>query len=102
MNVFLTGATGYIGRVIAAKLQAAGHTIVGLARNEATAAKLVKRSIQPFFGDLQNPEQLAEAARQADGVIHTAFIHDFEDWAGAALCTSAGKSPSRVALSCRE
>ncbi len=83
MKVFVTGATGYIGTVIAEKLQKAGHTVVGLARNETSANKLAKRNIEPFPGDLQHPESLALAARQADGVIHTAFIHDFDNWAGA-------------------
>lgn len=83
MNVFLTGATGYIGSIIAEKLQAAGHTIVGLARNEVTAKKLAKQNIKPFLGNLQEPDRLADAARQTDGVIHTAFIHDFDDWESA-------------------
>ena len=83
MRIFLTGVTGYIGSVIAEKLQAAGHTVVGLARNHKTATRLEQRQIEPFLGDLQNPEGLALAAQQADGVIHTAFIHDFDDWAGA-------------------
>ena len=83
MKVFLTGATGYIGSVIAEKLQAAGHSIIGLARNERTAETLVKRNIQPLLGDLQHPERLADAAKQSDGVIHTAFIHDFDNWADA-------------------
>lgn len=83
IRIFLTGATGYIGSVVAEKLQAAGHTVVGLARSSTTAAQLKKRQIEPFLGDLQNPDGLAAAAQQADGVIHTAFIHDFEDWAGA-------------------
>lgn len=83
MKVFLTGATGYIGSVVAEKLQAVGHSIIGLARNEAAAERLVKRNIKPFLGDLENPEQLADAARQADGVIHTALIHDFDNWASA-------------------
>ncbi|MEH2251404.1 NAD-dependent epimerase/dehydratase family protein [Nostoc sp.] len=43
-QVFLTGATGYIGAVIATKLQAAGHTVVGLARSEASAASLRYRN----------------------------------------------------------
>lgn len=83
MKVFLTGATGYIGSVVAEKLQAAGHTVVGLARNKAAAQKLQKQNIEPFLGDLQHPESLTSAARQTEGVIHTAFIHDFDDWIGA-------------------
>lgn len=83
MKVFLTGATGYIGTVIAEKLQEAGHTVVGLARNETSANKLAKRNIEPFIGNLENPESLAIAAKEADGVIHTAFIHNFDNWAGA-------------------
>jgi len=109
MNVFLTGATGYIGSVVAEKLQAAGHTIVGLARNEATAKKLAKRNIKPFIGDLQNPEPLIDAARQTDGVIHTAFIHNFDDWTGAVqtdcrviaafTCALAGSGKPLIATS---
>lgn len=83
MKVFITGATGYIGSIVAEKLQAAGHTVIGLARNSASATRLKKRKITPFIGDLQNPDGLALAAQQSDGVIHTAFIHDFDDWAGA-------------------
>jgi nucleoside-diphosphate-sugar epimerase len=83
MRVFLTGATGYIGSVVAEKLQAAGHTVIGLARSSATAARLEERQIIPFIGDLKHPDGLADAAEQADGVIHTAFIHNFDDWAGA-------------------
>ncbi|ESA31960.1 nad-dependent epimerase dehydratase [Leptolyngbya sp. Heron Island J] len=83
MQVFLTGATGYIGSVVAERLLAAGHTVIGLARSSATATRLEKRQIVPFIGDLQQPEGLAVAAQESDGVIHTAFIHDFDDWAGA-------------------
>lgn len=79
MKVFLTGATGYIGSLVGAQLQAAGHTVVGLARTEAAADKLKQRGIEPLLGDLQDTEILAQAARAADGVIHTAFIHDFSD-----------------------
>lgn len=83
MKVFLTGATGYIGSVVAEKLQAAGHSVVGLARNDAADAKLRKLGIEPYRGDLREPESLARAAQEADGVIHTAFIHDFSDFEGA-------------------
>lgn len=83
MKVFLTGATGYIGTVVAEQLQQAGHTIVGLARSEAAAAKLRERNIQPLLGELGDVEKLARAAQQADGVIHTAFMHDWSDFASA-------------------
>ncbi|HEY9606366.1 MAG TPA: SDR family oxidoreductase [Allocoleopsis sp.] len=83
MKVFLTGATGYIGSLVAEQLQAAGHTVVGLARTEASADKLKHRGIEPLLGDLRDTQTLAQAARAADGVIHTAFIHDFSDIEGA-------------------
>lgn len=83
MKVFLTGATGYIGSLVGEQLQAAGHTVVGLARTEASANKLRERGIEPLLGDLRDIETLAQAAQAADGVIHTAFIHDFSDIDGA-------------------
>ncbi|MDV2991233.1 MAG: Aurachin B dehydrogenase [Chroococcidiopsis sp. SAG 2025] len=103
MKVFLTGATGYIGTVVAEKLQAAGHQVVGLARNSAAAQKLLTRNIEPFLGDLQQPAQLALGASQVDGVIHTAFIHDFDDWVGAvrADCRVIAAFTNALAGSCK-
>lgn len=83
MKVFLTGATGYIGAVVAEKLQADGHSVVGLARNDAAEASLREQNIEPFRGDLRQPKDLTRAAQETDGVIHTAFIHDFSDFEGA-------------------
>ncbi|MBD2099480.1 SDR family oxidoreductase [Leptolyngbya sp. FACHB-261] len=83
MKVFLTGATGYVGTVVAEKLRAAGHRVVGLARNDAAEAVLRERNIEPYRGDLQEPEGLISAAKAADGVIHTAFIHDFNNFDSA-------------------
>jgi len=83
MHVFLTGATGYVGSRVGKQLQAAGHTVVGLARTEASANKLRQLGIEPLLGDLQDTKLLAQAARSADGVIHTAFIHDYSDFEGA-------------------
>jgi nucleoside-diphosphate-sugar epimerase len=76
MHVFLTGATGYLGSHAAIRLLAAGHSVTGLARNEAAAAKLVRSGIAPVHGDLRQPALLADAARRADAVIHAAFSHD--------------------------
>lgn len=83
MKVFLTGATGYIGSVIAEKLQNKGHEIVGLARNDESEAKLREHGIEPLRGDLKTIESLKNGARAADAVIHTAFIHDFGSYDSA-------------------
>lgn len=77
MKIFLTGATGYIGSVVAEKLQNKGHEIVGLARSEESEAKLRERGIAALRGDLNDVESIKRGAREADAVIHTAFIHDF-------------------------
>lgn len=78
MKVFLTGGTGYIGSVIAENLQQAGHQVLGLARSEASFAKLRSRSIEPYRGDLGDSASLLEGARRTDAVIHAGFIHDLE------------------------
>src|SRR5215203_4273729 len=81
MKIFLTGATGYIGSVVAEKLQNKGYEITGLARNEESEAKLREKGIEPLRGDLKTVESLKRGAKEADAVIHTAFIHDFGGYA---------------------
>jgi nucleoside-diphosphate-sugar epimerase len=76
MEVFLTGATGYIGTSVAEALQKAGHKVTGLARTPEKAAKLEARGIRPCLGDLLKPETIAAPARAAEGVIHTANTND--------------------------
>ena len=80
MKVFLTGATGYIGSVIAEKLTGKGYQVVGLARNKAAEEKLRTRGIEPLRGDLKDVESLKRGAAETDATIHTAFIHDFSDY----------------------
>ncbi len=76
MRVFLTGASGYIGSVVAAELIRGGHDVVGLARSEQSAARVEAVGATPLRGTLDDTDLLAEAARAADGVIHTAFKLD--------------------------
>lgn len=80
MKVFLTGATGYVGSVVAEKLLGKGHQVTGLARNEAAEAKLREKRIEPWRADLKDVESLKRGAKEADAVIHTAFSHDFSDY----------------------
>jgi nucleoside-diphosphate-sugar epimerase len=76
MEVFLTGATGYIGSAVAEALQKAGHKVTGLARTPEKAKLLEARGVRACLGDLLMPETVAAAASAADGVIHTANTND--------------------------
>ena len=80
MKVFLTGATGYVGSTVAEKLLEKGHQVTGLARDEAADEKLRERGIESVRGDLGDAEILKNAAKDTDGVIHTAFSHNFSDY----------------------
>lgn len=72
MKVFLTGATGYIGGSVAAKLLAADHHVVGLVRSEEGAASLRELGIEPLLGSFTDQELVSKAVRYADAVINAA------------------------------
>ncbi len=76
MHVFLTGATGYIGSAVAEALRGAGHQVSGLARSDSAVTRLAANGVRPVRGDLGDPDSLAGAAREADGVIHAATTND--------------------------
>ena len=73
MQIFLTGATGYIGSAVADALAKAGYAVVGLARSDDQVRMLAARGLGAHRGDLRDPASLAEGARNADAVVHTAL-----------------------------
>lgn len=81
MRIFLTGATGFIGRHVLPELLSQGHTVIGLTRSDAGARQLAEAGATAHRGSLDDPAGLAAGAAQADAVIHTAFDHDFAHYA---------------------
>lgn len=84
MKVFVTGASGFIGSAIVRELLEAGHEVTGLARSDESAKSITAAGAQVLKGSLDDPDSLKAGTQAADGVIHTAFIHDFTQYAKAA------------------
>lgn len=84
MKVFVTGASGFIGSAIVQELLAAGHEVIGLARSDESAKKISAAGGRVLNGSLDDLDSLKQGASAADGIIHTAFIHDFSQYTKAA------------------
>ncbi|WP_250453438.1 NAD-dependent epimerase/dehydratase family protein [Caballeronia sp. ATUFL_M2_KS44] len=72
MNIFITGAGGFIGGSIAAGLAHDGHRVRGLIRRAEQSDALKRAGIEPVVGSLDDAALLAAEARAADAVINAA------------------------------
>lgn len=77
MRIFITGAAGFIGTATTKELIANGHKVLGLARSDANAEALERLGADVHHGSLQDLDSLRQGAKETDGTIHLAFIHDF-------------------------
>jgi nucleoside-diphosphate-sugar epimerase len=77
MHVFITGGTGLIGSAVVAELLGHGHTVLALARSDASAQAAEAAGAEALRGGLVDLDSLRAGAAKADGVIHLAFSNDF-------------------------
>ena len=84
MRIFVTGASGWIGSAVVPELLAAGHQVLGLARSDASAAKVTALGADVQRGDLDDLDGLRAAAAATDGVVHLGYNHDFAQIGAAA------------------
>jgi nucleoside-diphosphate-sugar epimerase len=77
MHVFITGGTGLIGSAVVAELLGNGHTVLALARSDASASAAQAVGAEPLRGALADLDVLRAGVARTDGVIHLAFGHDF-------------------------
>ncbi len=76
MDIFLTGASGFIGSSVAAQLIAAGHSVRGLVRDPAKASAVRAIGIEPVTGTLDDAALLTREAQAADAVVNCASSDD--------------------------
>jgi nucleoside-diphosphate-sugar epimerase len=95
MKIFITGASGFIGGSVAARLVQAGHMVRGLIRDPARAGDLRVHGIEPVIGTLDDHDLLAREAQAADAVINAASS-DNRGAADALITALAGSGKALI------
>ena len=75
-RVFVTGASGYLGSAIAARLLRDGYQVFGLTRSSRHAERLDRAGIRPIIGDLARPETFLGALKNCDAAVHASYTNE--------------------------
>ncbi|HKE02350.1 MAG TPA: NAD-dependent epimerase/dehydratase family protein [Planctomycetota bacterium] len=78
MRVFVTGASGFVGRHLVRALVAGGHDVVGWRRSTSRTEPLDGTRIRWVTGDLGDATALASAMEGCEGVFHVAGLIDYD------------------------
>ena len=79
MKVFITGATGRLGKVVCEELLKEGHEVRALVRSEEKKEEL-KKGIIAYIGDLSSTKVMENAIKDCDVVIHCASLINYDNW----------------------
>ena len=71
MRVFVTGATGFVGRALIPRLQRDGHSVVAWVRSPARARGLLGAEVELVHADTA-PDGLVGAIERSDAVVNLA------------------------------
>jgi nucleoside-diphosphate-sugar epimerase len=75
VNIFVIGATGFVGSNIVRRLAASGYSVTGFARDTAGAAKVSASGGAPHIGEF-DLTLLTELARAADATVFAPQLPD--------------------------
>jgi uncharacterized protein YbjT (DUF2867 family) len=74
MQVFVTGASGFVGNEVVKELLARGHQVKALVRKGSEKKLEARHKVEVVFGDCLHPEILNQAAAGCDAIIHLVGI----------------------------
>lgn len=94
MRVFVTGGTGIVGCPVIAELLEHGHTVLALARSDASARAVELAGADAMLGGLADVDVLRDGVEKCDAVIHLAFGRDY----GTADALAKSIAEERTAL----
>ena len=74
MKIFITGATGVLGKAVITDLLAGGHVVYALSRSEANTEVLQRLGAKPVPADLFDSQALVQALAgcEAEAILHLA------------------------------
>lgn len=78
MNIFIIGATGFVGSAVSVELISHGHVVHGLARSPGSRDRIEAAGMRPVDGDLADTADLLPKLQPFDVVILIAGLA-FED-----------------------
>lgn len=89
MDVFIFGASGFIGQAVTRQVIAAGHSVSALARSDRSSAALLALGARPVRGDMTEPSSWQDSVAQADAIVQVAAAFEGDLATADAIWTDA-------------